>query len=560
MATKRTADPRRSRTLTKPHPLRRLGGQVRFQNGWTRHRAPLRRRFAHYARRGPAFCGSGAPRVDGRVNERAGRRRQAAAPQSHTAVQTGGERPRAGPPYCITGVDRMACGHHRHSGTGPAARGGASDRYAGAICSGKQVSMYVVSELTRPQRLHCLAKLTREARRLTILKPTRVENEVDSEFSCKGGKLQVTSTRFKTRVLATRNQVRLRFTAILQSTNARPQRIEVESTVEGKTSTFSGKTVFVNGRAARILLNTAFQGDTIRVTTVGRERPTRAEEQRADVVLKTLQQTCTLLEHPFFQAIWLPHELDAAAGAAWKRVPRPKREVSLYFPDRTLNDSQARAVRAILSTKDRDRLVLVQGPPGTGKTTVIAAAVTSILESVDYDRTVWVVAQSNVAVKNIAEKLADAECNFTLVVSKDFHYDWHEHLYGEIMDNVVRSDDLSDDIFGVEQRLVGSRVVLCTLSMLSNPKLSLIIRFVPLETLIVDEASQVEIGDFLPMLYHFSKTLQKLVCIGDDKQLPPFGQNNIYSLQSIFEIEHLRKRAIFLDTQCKCSLLVFDQD
>ncbi|KAJ6576605.1 P-loop containing nucleoside triphosphate hydrolase protein [Mycena vulgaris] len=365
-------------------------------------------------------------------------------------------------------------------------------------------------------RLHSLAKLSREARRLIDLKPTRVENEVENQFSCKEGRLQVTSTRFKTRVLASKNQ-----------------RVEVESTVGGKVSKFSGKTVFVDGRAARIALaSDTFQGDTIRVTTIGRDAPTRVESQRASIVLNALQQTCTLLDNPFFQAIWLPNEKPA-----WSTIPRATHDISLYFPHATLNDSQRAAVRAILSNENANRVTLVQGPPGTGKTTVIAAAVMSILSSTDLERTVWVVAQSNVAVKNIAEKLADVDCDFTLLVSKDFHHDWrvcfplapncylcifgsrrHEHLYGQIMDNVVRSDDLADDIVAVERRLAGIRVVLCTLSMLSHFRLSPITRLVPLHTVMVDEASQVEIGNFVPMLYSFSKSLQKLVFIGDDKQ------------------------------------------
>lgn len=41
------------------------------------------------------------------------------------------------------------------------------------------------------------------------------------------------------------------------------------------------------------------------------------------------------------------------------------------------------------------------------------------------DGTIWIVAQSNVAVKNVAEKLADSEfLDFRLLVSKDFHFDW----------------------------------------------------------------------------------------------------------------------------------------
>ncbi|KAJ7678919.1 hypothetical protein DFH06DRAFT_975177 [Mycena polygramma] len=245
-------------------------------------------------------------------------------------------------------------------------------------------------------QLYALSKLAWVARRLEDIKPTRVENEVDSEFSYQGGKLSVTSTRFRTRVLASHNQ-----------------RIEVESTVGGKVSKFSGKTIFVDGRAARIAL-TAALGDSIRVTTVGREGPNRAEVQREDIVRNVLQHKSALLKQPFFTALWVARD-----EPDWTKTPRTEHEVELYFPHAALNPSQRAAVRAILSNEDIDRITLVQGPPGTGKTTVIAAAVVSIVSCAhDIERTVWVVAQSNVAVKNIAEKLAGVDCEFTLVVSK----------------------------------------------------------------------------------------------------------------------------------------------
>jgi hypothetical protein len=48
----------------------------------------------------------------------------------------------------------------------------------------------------------------------------------------------------------------------------------------------------------------------------------------------------------------------------------------------------------------------------------------SIIEA-DPKSTMWLVAQSNVAVKNIAEKLADCDfLDFKILVSKDFHFDW----------------------------------------------------------------------------------------------------------------------------------------
>jgi regulator of nonsense transcripts 1 len=74
---------------------------------------------------------------------------------------------------------------------------------------------------------------------------------------------------------------------------------------------------------------------------------------------------------------------------------------------------------------ETDRISLIHGPPGTGKTTVIAASVVSMMAATR-GRTMWLIAQSNVAVKNIAEKLADVGfLNFKLLVSRQFHFEWY---------------------------------------------------------------------------------------------------------------------------------------
>ena len=41
---------------------------------------------------------------------------------------------------------------------------------------------------------------------------------------------------------------------------------------------------------------------------------------------------------------------------------------------------------------------------------------------------------------------------------------------------------------------------------------------VPVQTVIVDEASQIEVGDYLPVLGKYKQSLRKIVFIGDDKQ------------------------------------------
>ncbi len=61
------------------------------------------------------------------------------------------------------------------------------------------------------------------------------------------------------------------------------------------------------------------------------------------------------------------------------------------------------------------------GPPGTGKTSTIAAA----LQHYERNREpTWVIAHSNVGVKNIAETLVKRNIDFKVIVSQDFYYDW----------------------------------------------------------------------------------------------------------------------------------------
>ncbi|KAG1821660.1 P-loop containing nucleoside triphosphate hydrolase protein [Suillus subaureus] len=246
---------------------------------------------------------------------------------------------------------------------------------------------------------------------------------------------------------------------------------------------------------------------------------------REDVVLKALQGTITLTEHPFFCSIWAP-----SLNIPWPPVYAPTASL-VHYPDGQLNSSQYEAVERIISQADRDRVLLIQGPPGTGKTTVIAASVNSMITTGPIESTIWLVAQSNVAIKNIAEKLDKVGFrDFKLLVSKDFHHDWHEHLYERLEHCFIRSDMFGGGAVTISRLLLDTRVILCTLSMLFNPRIE---EFTP---------SQIE---------RFQHSLQKMVFIGDDKQLAPFGQDDIGELRSVFEFPHLQKRAHFLNTQCK---------
>ncbi|KAF8554480.1 hypothetical protein OG21DRAFT_1385482, partial [Imleria badia] len=148
---------------------------------------------------------------------------------------------------------------------------------------------------------------------------------------------------------------------------------------------------------------------------------------------------------------------------------------------------------------------------------------------------IWVAAQSNVAVKNIAEKfIKEGFRGFKLLVSRDFHYDWHEHLYEDLEPLLIRTDSFKKSVIEASRQLLDCKVILCTLSMFSNPNIDVYLRVVPVEMIILDEASQIECGNYLPIFHRFHSTLSKLVFIGDDKQhrmphvIGNFISRNIY--------------------------------
>ncbi|KAJ6513128.1 P-loop containing nucleoside triphosphate hydrolase protein [Mycena sanguinolenta] len=360
--------------------------------------------------------------------------------------------------------------------------------------------------------LSVFAKMIRDVQRLSALKPTVTINDISKDYSAKKDQVDLYSARFKTRIQKDSVSSPVPQGKYVLNLLQRPVKIDFKH--GGQRKSIFSRPASVQGRAVKLNLDKALPsgGSITRVTTVGREPPTSAEAQSASIILKALQKTSAIADKSFFQAIWLPQETPSRSTAIPFPLPIP-----ICF-SRALNESQKRAVSAIVSDA---RINVIQGPPGSGKTTVIAAVVASVSASgiKARDKSIWLVAQSNVAVKNIAEKLAAVDfLDFKLIVSKEFHFDWHEHLYEKINPNLIRSDQLPHQTVAMDRLLMGSQVILCTLSMLSNPRISIVTRLVPIQTVIVDEASQIQIGDFLPMISLFSTTLRKLVFIGDDKQ------------------------------------------
>ncbi|KZS94269.1 hypothetical protein SISNIDRAFT_63688 [Sistotremastrum niveocremeum HHB9708] len=252
------------------------------------------------------------------------------------------------------------------------------------------------------QLLDLLFKFSHDANRKDDLKPTKVKNDIEEDaLYVESGHLDVNSTHYRNRIRVGSEQ-----RVVVNVVDIRNQR----RLLTGITEHSEGKSARINMRAA-----TLKDGDKVRIMsamTIGKDDPTSAETQRTLVILKALQGDKETVNAPMFKRLWHP------------RIPiQPQiRPVSGAIGNHNLNPSQQEALKTMLSETDSLHLPLIIGPPGSGKTSVIARFVQM---SVDLGRTVWVTAQSNVAVKNIADRLArDGFWDWRLLVSKDFHNDW----------------------------------------------------------------------------------------------------------------------------------------
>ena len=180
-----------------------------------------------------------------------------------------------------------------------------------------------------------------------------------------------------------------------------------------------GQVAKAAGKTASIKTDIKLDGKAVSgMVTIGRSQYTLAEQDRAQLVLEVLQGKSIIWDNPWLKAI----NGDAAPWPEDWAAEKPQ-SASIEEPDYPLNASQFHAIRHMLSSNSDTHISLVQGPPGTGKTSVIATFVVSSIKA--GRRGIWLVAQSNVAVKNIAEKLYKIGFKaFRLLVSKDFKYDW----------------------------------------------------------------------------------------------------------------------------------------
>ncbi|QRV97959.1 ATP-dependent DNA helicase [Ceratobasidium sp. AG-Ba] len=181
----------------------------------------------------------------------------------------------------------------------------------------------------------------------------------------------------------------------------------------------------------------------------------------------------------------------------------PKRGVTL--PDIPLNSSQLGVIGRIVAPNPnrRPRATLVHGPPGTGKTSTIAAAVIILAK---LDEPVWIVAQSNVGIRNVAEKLQEVGLQeFVLLVAQEYSSYW-EKRYKSLKGYYFLSNLLSKPQY--QKRLFESK----------------------------------------HLFYKHRSTLTSVCWFGDPNQLPPYGSSDGAEIKDIFKMDHLLANSRLLDT------------
>jgi AAA domain len=285
-----------------------------------------------------------------------------------------------------------------------------------------------------------IAKIARDSYRLDQLKPTQTKHQFTTSSDVATGQLKVNSMAYKNKVrpdrVCMKSMHEIHVKLILRCQNVR-------MTVRGPGSSeyvVRGEIGGVDGRSGTLSTTHSLSDKVITtLTSIGRDDPTTAEAQRGATILRILQGTHKLLdESPWIRNIWFPS--DDGVMTWPDSQPSIFQQASPSLPHASgaspsgnqgrhnLNSSQQEAVNTMSSAMDSHRITIIQGPPGTGKTSVIAAFVQYAIE--EGVGGIWLVAHSNVAVKNIAEKLVDVGfLDWKLLVSRDFHFQWYVHNF-----------------------------------------------------------------------------------------------------------------------------------
>ncbi len=208
-----------------------------------------------------------------------------------------------------------------------------------------------------------------------------------------------------------------------------------------------------------------------------------------------------------------------------------------------LNDSQQQAFFRAINTKEQ--ITIIQGPPGTGKTEVITEIIKYYHKN---DKKVLLSSQTNVAIRNVLDKLTDKEDSKNSIVSLWLTTNQKEDNSIENIDKTWRKKIISNlqnhknlqfnSIFNEikKNKLNEDKEVLSTFSLIKDTKLVAATTTTSyttrhkngfkymdnIDVLIIDEVSK----SILPEILRYGMDVKKVILVGDSKQLSPIMDIN----------------------------------
>ncbi|KAH3683619.1 hypothetical protein WICPIJ_005401 [Wickerhamomyces pijperi] len=271
--------------------------------------------------------------------------------------------------------------------------------------------------------------------------------------------------------------------------------------------------------------------------------------------------------------------LDMVVGSKPSNDTALVPEALITWNQHTLNSSQKEGIRHLLAPENT--VTMLQGPPGTGKTSTILEAVLQLIDTpyCKDNNCILIVAQSNVAIDNIAEKLLKYKVPCIVRVasgSKESEYDalhtlgditLHNMVYRAASPSYVSTDKrlksgkrkyvlpyelgkYYSERYERSCKILKKRVnVILTTTVGSGSKLVVGNEDLNISVVIMDEATQSNQGASLIPLS--APGLKKVMLVGDDKQLSSFAEIP-YREFSLFErLLHfdLVVNPLLLDTQ-----------
>lgn len=320
-----------------------------------------------------------------------------------------------------------------------------------------------------PQQVSFFSAAYAVTTRLEALKPRAAKGEFTQATNTTSGEIEIQNAKFTSKVRKDAQQT-IRITTklgdVIHGASVKEARGRKTTILTPGDEKIEVAEIDVIGRASGTLADSQWQAYMRGALEVDRQSAEQARgpftdplsaEQGTISVYESEHNTRILWHGSRGQRARRARPPDAAAVALLETSPAADR----------LNPSQRLAHDAISAPFDRKldkgSTLLVTGPPGTGKTSVISASVRTWLlrHPSPSGLCIYCVTASNVAAKNIAESFAAGGFkDFRLVVSYDFHNEWHEHRYS-LGKNLVTSRELKPtlELGELEELMGGVRVV-----------------------------------------------------------------------------------------------------